>query len=74
MNDLLNNACHGKCLGIASFVCPRSVAFQSVDSQGGHRKVPLKGERVRNMEGNPNCVTAEGMLILLVLLAEGFSF
>lgn len=36
MNDLLKNACHVKCLGIASFVCPRSVSFQSVDSQAGH--------------------------------------
>ena len=61
-------------LGIASFVCHQSVSFQSVDSQGGHRKGHVKGELVRNMEGNPNCVTAEGMLILLVLLAEGFSF
>ena len=34
----------------------------------------MKGELVRNMEGNPNCVTAEGMLMLLVLLTDGFSF
>lgn len=45
-----------------------------MDSQGGHTKGHVKGELVRNMEGNPNCVTAEGMLMLLVLLAEGFSF
>ena len=36
MNDLLKNACYVKCLGIASFVCPWSVSFQSVDSQAGH--------------------------------------
>ena len=43
-------------------------------ARGGHRKGHVKGELVRNMEGNPNCVTAEGRLMLLVLLTDGFSF